>query len=318
MLSLQNVSLTYKSDKTHVPALCNINLGLQTGVTYSVIGPSGSGKTSLLMLMAGLLQPTQGTISFLGQPLLRPHQKMALIPQEYGLLPWKTVWDNAALGLTIRGCRNGELRERLLPILRDLGLDGLAGRYPSQISGGQKQRVALARALALEPELLLMDEPLSALDALTRESMQELVLEIWLQHRVTIVLVTHSIEEAVYLGQEIIVLSPGPGQIRAVIANPGMGVAGYRNDPSFHHKCTEVRAILEGNSRHDQIEDYPSGRVPGVQPRQDTKPARDPSAPSRPSGRWVGRPASFWYDAHPIGCPSGGWRGTVGRGTEVK
>ncbi len=253
MLSLQNVALTYKSGKIAVPALRNVNLELLKGVSYAIIGPSGCGKTSLLMLMAGLLKPTQGTISFLDQPLLQPHQKTALIPQEYGLLPWKTVWGNAALGLQIRGYRDGAVWARLLPILKELDLDGLTRRYPSQISGGQKQRVALARALALEPELLLMDEPLSALDALTRENTQKLVQKIWLQHRMTIVLVTHSIEEAVFLGQEIIVLSPGPGQIQAVVANPGMGTPGYRNDSSFYKKCTEIRAILEANNQLGQI-----------------------------------------------------------------
>ena len=253
MFTLNEVSLTYKSDQTTVPALRDISLSLRKGVSYAVIGPSGCGKTSLLLLMAGLIRPTGGEIAFLGKRLSQPHQKMALILQEYGLLPWKTVWDNAALGLKIRGAGHEEIHDRLQPIMDELDLKCLSGRYPSQLSGGQKQRVALARALALEPELLLMDEPLSALDALTRENLQKLILNIWLKHQITIVLVTHSIEEAVFLGQEIIVLSQGPGQIRAVVANPLMGTGDFRNDLYFHQKCTEIRAILEASASHDTI-----------------------------------------------------------------
>lgn len=253
MLTLDNVSLTYKNDKTSVSALRNISLRLLKGVSYAIIGPSGCGKTSLLLLMAGLLKSTQGEIEFLGKKLCQPHQKTALILQEYGLLPWKTAWENAALGLKIRGVDKEAIMARLQPILDELDLGGLSDRYPNQLSGGQKQRVALARVLALNPELLLMDEPLSALDALTRENLQKLILKIWFQHQITVVLVTHSIEEAVFLGQEIIVLSPGPGQIQAIVANPFMGTADFRNDLYFHQKCTEIRAILEANAHNEPI-----------------------------------------------------------------
>jgi NitT/TauT family transport system ATP-binding protein len=253
MLELRNTSLTYTNDKTGVPALRGINMKLQKGRSYAIIGPSGSGKTSLLLLMAGLLKPTRGEIDFLGERLCRPHQKMALILQEYGLLPWKTVWENASLGLKIRGANKEAISARLQPILNELGLGDVVSRYPNQVSGGQKQRVALARALAMHPELLLMDEPLSALDALTRENLQQLILKIWFQRRITIVLVTHSIEEAVFLGQEIIVLSQCPGQIKAVVANPLMGAEDFRNDLTFHQKCVEIRAILDDSAHHEQI-----------------------------------------------------------------
>lgn len=253
MLTLHNVSLTYKSDKASVPALRDINLTLQRGISYAVIGPSGCGKTSLLLLMAGLLKPTRGEIDFLGKRLSQPHQKTALILQEYGLFPWKTVWENAALGMQIKGADRGAIMNSLQPILAELEIDALSERYPSQISGGQKQRVALARALVLNPELLLMDEPLSALDALTRENLQKLILKIRLQHRITSVLVTHSIEEAVYLGQKIVVLSRNPGQIQAVVDNSFMGTEDFRNDLNFYQKGAEVRAILEANAHHEQI-----------------------------------------------------------------
>jgi NitT/TauT family transport system ATP-binding protein len=253
MLELRNTSLTYTNDKTDILVLCGINMKLKKGRSYAIIGPSGCGKTSLLLMMAGLLKPTRGEIDFLGERLCRPHQKMALILQEYGLLPWKTVWENASLGLKIRGANKEAISARLQPILNELGLGDVVSRYPNQISGGQKQRVALARALALHPELLLMDEPLSALDALTRENLQQLILKIWFQRRITIVLVTHSIEEAVFLGQEIVVLSQCPGQIKAVVANPLMGAEDFRNDLTFHQKCIEIRAILDDGTHHEQI-----------------------------------------------------------------
>jgi len=251
MLTLNKVSLTYKNGKNAVPALDDINLNIIKGKSYAVIGPSGCGKTSLLYLMAGLIQPTAGEIRLAGKELGKPQQKTALILQEYGLLPWKTVWENAALGLKFRNVVGEEAQKILYPIFEELELTECLRRYPSQLSGGQKQRVALARALALRPELLLMDEPLSALDALTRENLQELILKLWVRHQITLVLVTHSIEEAVYLGKEIIILSPRPGKIRAVVTNPGMGSKGYRHNQLFHQKCSEIRSILEENGQSE-------------------------------------------------------------------
>lgn len=252
MLTLSKVSLTYKNGKNAVPALDDINLNIIKGKSYAVIGPSGCGKTSLLYLMAGLIQPTAGEIRLAGKELGKPQQKTALILQEYGLLPWKTVWENAALGLKFRKTGKDDIQKILYPIFEELELTECLKRYPSQLSGGQKQRVALARALALRPELLLMDEPLSALDALTRENLQELILKLWVRHQITLILVTHSIEEAVYLGQEIIILSSRPGKIRAVVTNPGMGSKGYRHNQLFHQKCSEIRSILEENGQSEQ------------------------------------------------------------------
>lgn len=253
IISLHNVDLVYQNDNSQVEALHNINLELVKGKSYAIIGPSGCGKTSLLFLMAGLLKPTRGKVCLFQKSLERPHPKTALILQDYGLLPWKTVWDNVALGLQIRGVNKHEQKKVLMPILEELGLLECVERYPSQLSGGQKQRVALARALALKPEILLMDEPLSALDALTRENLQDLILKLWQRRGITFVLVTHSIEEAVYLGQEIIILSPRPGEIRRVVSNPYMGSENYRHDYHFHQKCSEIRMILEAGRKRDHI-----------------------------------------------------------------
>lgn len=245
MLFLKNVSLVYVNGKTEVRALHDINLEIEKGKSYAVIGPSGCGKTSLVFLMAGLLKPTEGKILFHGEQLDNPYRGTALILQEYGLLPWKTVQENAALGLALRKVPEAEVNRILEPVFEELDLTECLDRYPNQLSGGQKQRVALARALALQPEILFMDEPLSALDALTRENLQKLILKLIIKHKITCVLVTHSIEEAVYLGQEIIILSARPGHIRAILSNPAQGSEGYRRDLRFHEKCTEVRSLLE-------------------------------------------------------------------------
>ncbi len=251
MLSIDEVSLTYANGSTSVPALEGINLKIEDGKSYAVIGPSGCGKTSLIFLMAGLLSPTQGEVFLQGKPLLKPHRGTALILQEYGLLPWKTVWENAALGLRLRKVPNQEIDHILNQVFSELELTECLDRYPQQLSGGQKQRVALARALSLHPDLLLMDEPLSALDALTRENLQGVILRLIKRHQITCVLVTHSIEEAVYLGQEIIILSARPGRICARIDNPAQGTEDYRHNLLYHEKCTEVRALLEVHSQSD-------------------------------------------------------------------
>jgi len=245
MLTLNNVSLTYKNGKASVNALVDINFQIEEGKSYAIIGPSGCGKTSLIFLMMGLLHPTTGEIFLYGKPLLKPHRDTALILQEYGLLPWKTVWENAALGLKLRKVAEEEINRILERVFKELELTECINRYPTQLSGGQKQRVALARALALKPKLLLMDEPLSALDALTRENLQEVILKLIKRHHMTSVLVTHSIEEAVYLGEKIVILSARPGRICAQIDNPEQGTDGYRKKTSFYEKCSEVRSLLE-------------------------------------------------------------------------
>lgn len=249
ILTLRGVSLDYVNNGSRVAALREVSFSFLKGKSYAVIGPSGCGKTSLLLLLAGLLRPTQGEVYMYGQPLVSPHPSVALILQDYGLLPWKTVWENASLGLVLRKVKKEQQKKILAPILEELGLEECLDRYPHQLSGGQRQRVALARALALNPEILLMDEPLSSLDELTRESIQETILRVWKERQVTLVLVTHSIEEAVFLGQEIIVLTPRPGRIKAVVPNPCAGREDFRRELRYHQKCSEVRAALEEGSK---------------------------------------------------------------------
>lgn len=238
VVEVRNLNFAYGSTNANrVEVLASIDFNLAWGQTSALIGPSGCGKTTFLYLLAGLLAPTGGEIVVKSPP--------ALILQDYGLLPWKTVWDNAALGLVIRGQSRRQSREQVVPTLKSLGLWERRFHYPAQLSGGQRQRVAIARALALNSQLLLMDEPFSSLDALTREELQDTLLGIWRRSRISMVLVTHNIEEAVYLGQKIIVLSKAPARIKGIIVNQGMGSDDYRNQAQFHQRCREIRQLLQ-------------------------------------------------------------------------
>lgn len=244
-LNLQHISVRYdNADGTHLEAVRDVSLEVDGGRAVALIGPSGCGKSTLLRIACGLLKPTEGTVSIDGELLAGPRSATALILQDFGLLPWKTVYKNAELGLRIRGMSKAECRERTMHALEQVGLADMANRYPKELSGGMQQRLALARALALDVDLLLMDEPLSALDALLRESLQETLLDLWRENRHAQILVTHSIEEAVYLGQRIVVFSPRPAHVAAVIENPHMGEPGFRTSQAYFECCTDVREAL--------------------------------------------------------------------------
>lgn len=217
-LEIDSLNLAYGHGEQATQILDNVNLSLGKGKIGVLIGPSGCGKSTLLSVIAGLNQSYQGQVLIDGRPPAQC-QDTALILQDYGLLPWKTVWENVTLGLQIRKFPKGEIKEKAKSILDKLGLYGLIHRYPAQLSGGQRQRIAIARSLVLEPKLLLMDEPFSSLDALTREEMQQLLLEIWQETKLTILLVTHNIEEAVFLGQEIMVMTKLPGTVKEKVEN---------------------------------------------------------------------------------------------------
>ncbi|MGF7185851.1 NitT/TauT family transport system ATP-binding protein [Desulfitispora alkaliphila] len=245
-MQLKNLDIVYKQQNsdTLVRAVKGFNYDFHKGKTYAIIGPSGCGKSSLLLAMAGLLKPTSGTVKWMGESIVEPHPSISLILQDYGLFPWKTVWENACLGLVLRNQLDAKGKEKVKGILEYLGLFQYLDRFPKELSGGQQQRVAIARALATDPQLLLMDEPLSALDALTRESMQELLVNIWKREAITMIIVTHNIEEAVYLGQEILVMTDLPGQIEHVFENPHVGNAQFRSSPEYYKFCASIRAKL--------------------------------------------------------------------------
>jgi NitT/TauT family transport system ATP-binding protein len=248
ILSYRDVSLTYSGSAGSVAALAGYSLELGRGEPVCIIGPSGCGKSSSLLLAAGLLKPTEGSVCVAGEEVSRPRLATALILQDFGLLPWKTVRENAALGLRIRHFPREERQRRTDQALEQVGLSEFARAYPAELSGGMRQRLALARALALDVDLMLMDEPLSALDALLREDLQNLLLSLWQTRGYAQLLVTHSIEEAAFLGRRIIVLGQRPGRVASIIDNVGMGSPDYRGTSDFHRVCQQIRAGLTGKA----------------------------------------------------------------------
>jgi NitT/TauT family transport system ATP-binding protein len=218
-IEIRGVEHVYESDFSAVPALASVSLTVGDGEFVALLGPSGCGKSSLLRIVADLLAPSAGSVqihSSGGEVNGRP--KTALVFQEYALFPWRTVLDNVAFPLEMRAAPRHEALARAAAVLARVGLQAFAGAYPHQLSGGMRQRVGIARALAAEPEVLLMDEPFGALDAQTRTVLQEELLRVWESERKTVLYVTHSIDEAVYLADRIVLLSARPGRIKAEYA----------------------------------------------------------------------------------------------------
>lgn len=251
MLELESITFGYNQQPAIFQDYC---WKVSRGEAWAVLGPSGCGKTTLLYLISGLRFPNSGRIFVNGQVLTRPRPYTGLILQDYGLLPWATVRQNAQLGLRIRafyGPDGTHTPKDFAPEgdvdrwLRRLGLEAVAAQYPSQISGGQRQRTAIARTLALQPDLLLMDEPFSSLDAPTRESLQQLTLELQSEQNLTLVIVTHAIEEAAILGRKILLLNHPPNIQAIIIDNPHAFQPDYRNSPEYYQLCRQLRARME-------------------------------------------------------------------------
>jgi NitT/TauT family transport system ATP-binding protein len=215
-IEIRDVRHVYQSGALSVPALASVNLRVSDGEFVALLGPSGCGKSSLLRIVAELLRPTEGTVrihSSLDEHNGRP--RTALVFQEYALFPWRTVRDNVAFSLEMRGVPRGERLALAKDVLARVGLQAFGDVYPHQLSGGMRQRVGIARALAAQPEVLLMDEPFGALDAQTRTVLQEELLRVWEIERKTVLYVTHSIDEAVYLADRVVLLTARPGRIKA-------------------------------------------------------------------------------------------------------
>jgi NitT/TauT family transport system ATP-binding protein len=193
----------------------NISLDVEPGEFLCIIGASGCGKTTALRLAAGLYQPTGGTVTFDGKPMLMPRRDIAIVFQDYGkaLLPWRTAAGNVSLALEAAGIASSQRPARIDELLKKVGLPNHAGKYPAEMSGGMQQRLQIARCLAQEPKALLMDEPFGALDAMTRQGLQDEVLSLVEASKATVIFVTHDLEEAIYLGDRVIGLSPHPGRI---------------------------------------------------------------------------------------------------------
>jgi len=255
MIKLHELSFAYPQSN---PIFDSFEWQVNAGTMWSVLGPSGCGKTTLLYLLAGLRSPSAGQVLINGEELHRPRPRTGLILQDYGLLPWADVWENAALGLRVRGFYGPDgthaprdeiikrLHDHVDPWLDRLGLSVVARDYPGQISGGQRQRTAIARTLVMKPDLLLMDEPFASLDAPTRESLQNLILTLQQEETLTCVTVTHTIEEAVILGERILILGKGSNSQARIMENPQAQDPNFRDSPTYVSRVRELRLILEG------------------------------------------------------------------------
>lgn len=242
MLKLENISAAYSGRNV----LEDVSLSVKDTEIVALIGPSGAGKSTLINCITGLHKLSEGTISLSGEVVSPEQKSIAWIPQNYGLLPWKSVKENISLGVVLK--KNEKLNEKdLLALSKELGLSSLLNKYPTELSGGQQQRVAIARAMLMKPDIFLLDEPFSALDAITREKMQQLFLLQWQRLPKPTILITHDVEEAVFLGSKIALLSGKPGQIKTVIDNPSFKIDSdkKRLTSEFYETMKLVREVLE-------------------------------------------------------------------------
>jgi NitT/TauT family transport system ATP-binding protein len=241
-LQVEGLNKYFPAENGIKTVLQEVNFEMAFRDSLAIVGPSGCGKTTAILAIAGLLAPTKGTVCFQDRIITGPNRNIALVLQEYGLFPWKTVKANIMLGAKLQKI-NFSARW-LEAIKNELDINGLDNLYPA-LSGGQRQRVALARALLLNPQLLLLDEPFAAIDTVTRERLQNQLLLVFQQRQFSYIIVTHNIEEAVFLGKRIIVLGNGAPSIRTILDNPGMGDTDYRNKPEFFDLTKQLRTILE-------------------------------------------------------------------------
>ncbi|MEH1867505.1 MAG: nitrate/sulfonate/bicarbonate ABC transporter ATP-binding protein [Nostoc sp.] len=256
LIVLKNVSKSYQQPNgQQIVILENINLELRPGEIVALLGPSGSGKSTLMRIVAGLIPPSQGEVIYHNRPLIGLNPGVAIVFQSFALYPWLTVLENVELGLKAKGEAPDSRRQKALRMIDIIGLDGFENAYPKELSGGMRQRVGFARALAVEPELLCMDEPFSALDVLTAENLRFELLDLWLERRIptqAILIVTHGIEEAVIMADRIIVLGRNPGRIRADLP---VTLPHYRDrkHPSFQALVDRVYTIIT-NPELEKIE----------------------------------------------------------------
>jgi NitT/TauT family transport system ATP-binding protein len=243
-IELRGVTKSFSVGRETLVALDAIDFDVREGEFLTLVGPSGCGKSTLLDLISGLSEPSSGEIRLGGRPVNGPGLDRGVVFQQYALFPWRTALANVAFGLETKGVPRRERLARSRDVLDLVGLSAFADRYPHQLSGGMKQRVAIARSLAYEPEVLLMDEPYAALDAQTREALQDQLIDIWRRTGKTIVFITHSIEEAIYLGQRVAVMTSRPGRIKQVLDVELPEADDVRSTPEFAAQRHEVWQLL--------------------------------------------------------------------------
>jgi NitT/TauT family transport system ATP-binding protein len=246
-VSIREVSKLYRTGDAYLSAVDNVSLDVERGDFVALLGPSGCGKSTLVLMVAGLAERTSGTIRIDGREIDRPYTNLGVVFQNAVLLEWRNVIDNLMLQAEIRKLDRSAMRARAMQLLSQVGLKGFESRFPWELSGGMRQRVAICQALVHDPPLLLMDEPFGALDALTRDQLNLDLQDIWLTSRKTVMFVTHSISEAVFLADRVIVMSPRPGsiaaQVRIDLARPRH--LGVRETPEFGRYTRRIRALFE-------------------------------------------------------------------------
>jgi NitT/TauT family transport system ATP-binding protein len=244
MIQFENVDFAYGP----VAVMANVNFAINPGTISCVIGPSGCGKTTVLRLVAGFVQATRGVVSVAGQKRTRPSRDVAVVFQDYGraLLPWRNVYGNVSLALEAAHIPRGERRTRIESMLELVGLQDHAHKFPAQLSGGMQQRLQIARCLAQSPKILLMDEPFGALDAMTRSSLQDELLRIQSERQITILFVTHDLDEALYLGHQVVALQANPGRLSRLVDVPLVFPRDQlttREHPDFLHMRRELFSL---------------------------------------------------------------------------
>ncbi len=252
-INIQDVSKEYIQNNSTFKALDNVSLQIEKGEFLCLLGPSGCGKTTLLNSVAGFEKINSGSIEINGKQVLEPSISNVTIFQNYGLLPWRTVQKNVELGLESKKLSKKERHDIASKYIGLVGLSKFSKSHPSQLSGGMQQRVAIARALAVDPEIIFMDEPFGALDALTRLKMQDEISNIWEQQKKTIIFVTHDIEEAVFLADRIVIMTPNPGKIKSIISVP---LARKRDRTSHDFLKIRDRVFSEFNMKNPDKTEY--------------------------------------------------------------
>ena len=253
-LVIQNISKQFVSAQGDIrPVLVNLSTEIRTGEFICVVGASGCGKTTFVRILDGLIEPTAGQVLLDGHVVTKPGPDRAFVFQQDSLLPWRTVLDNVLFGLEVLKRPRRESLERARELIALVGLTGHERHYPHELSGGMRQRVNLARALAVDPEVLLMDEPFAALDAQTRELMQRELLRIWEKKRKTVIFITHQIDEAVFLADRVLALGSRPGRIRETIAIPfeRPRALGLKRRADFAEYVERVWRLIEGDAASD-------------------------------------------------------------------
>jgi NitT/TauT family transport system ATP-binding protein len=250
LVQLVDVSKEFVKGSRRVEALDGITLSVDRHEFAAILGPSGCGKSTLLNMVAGFDGPTRGRVLFDGAPVLHPDPRRAVVFQEPALFPWYSVRDNITFGLKARGVRPADYRRTVQGYVEQMGLQGFESHYPAELSGGMKQRVGIARVLAMEPDVLLMDEPFGSLDAQTRSLMQELLLSVWERHHQAVLFVTHDIEEALLLADTVAVMTARPGRIkkRITVDLPRPRALEVTTSPAFNALKRELLALIREES----------------------------------------------------------------------